>query len=417
MDMSDVTKPRRIVTGLDEHGKSYLARVEEVDEVDYSYVLPPTPKDFVAEGTAPALGAKTEGKAHNGFFRIWGTDWLPVPLPTDGKTPYFDAQPTPEETPDALRRASILPPPLGVRIGVGTNAAGSPPGRMHWTDSTDLLFVMSGKHGQILDEGEVLMHPGDVLIQNGTNHSHQTVENAVMGYVTLGAMRTEAHPPIELMNPVSGPIEPYRGGYRTPETGEKQPMQAWQVPGAAPRPYPEQAGLPDRIEELQQPRRVVTGTKADGSSYFARVEPAGEIDYAAAAIDPKQEQVWVIWASDRLPDLLPMDGQSPSPEALDGAPLVPPPLGVVATIRRIHPTDAAGPMRWQDTMDAVFVMGGEVALILDGGDEITLQAGDVLIQNGTNHAWHNRGEIPAVLGVASFRGARFGASPPAENRA
>jgi quercetin dioxygenase-like cupin family protein len=411
----DTTKPRRIVTGTDAEGKSYLARVEEVDEVDYGYVLPPTPKDFQVEGTAPALGAETDkGKAHSGFYRIWGADWLPIPLPTDGRAPYFDVQPSPEDTPQALRRASILPPPLGVRIGVGTSPAAGPPGRMHWTDSTDILFVMSGKHGQILDEGEVLLHPGDVLVQNGTNHSHQTVEPAVLGYVTLGAMRTAPHPPIELLNPVSGPIEPYRGGYRSPETGSKAPMQAWQVPGAEPRPYPESNGLPDRVEELERPRRVVTGTNADGRSYWARVE---HVDPVEDGDLPPGVTVWKIWQSDRLPDLVPLDNLSapldprPSPEetpeALRRAPLHPRPLGVVATIARIEPSSEPTPAFRRDTMDAVFVMGGRVELILDR-DGIELGPGDVLIQNGTSHAWHNAGDGPALLGVASFAGVRYG---------
>jgi uncharacterized cupin superfamily protein len=417
--MSGSAAPRRIVTGTNAGGESYLARVEEVQQVDYPTVLPPTPASFDSSHTAPALGATHgEGASHNGFYRIWGTDWLPVPLPTDGRAPYFDFGPSADETPAALRQASILPPPLGMRIGLGISAASSVPGRLHWTDSTDVLFVISGKHGQIVDDGEILLHPGDVLVQNGTMHSHQSTEPVVLGYVVVSAMRTAPSPPIELMNPVSGSPAPYRGGYRSPELAHKTPMPAWQVPGATPRPYPLDGSLPDRIEDLVAPRRVVTGTNPDGRSYFARVESIDEIDYAAAGVSRSDsEQIWRIWQSDRLPNLLPDDGLAvplasrPAPadtvDALRRAPLMPTPLGMVVTTRRILPTEAPSALRRTDSLDAVFVMGGELTMTTESGEEVLLTTNDVVIQNGTAHAWHNRGDRPAILGVASFGAAHI----------
>ena len=41
------------------------------------------------------------------------------------------------------------------------------------------------------------------------------------------------------------------------------------------------------------------------------------------------------------------------------------------------------------TVDYGIVLEGEITLVLDN-DETTIQAGDVIIQNGTNHAWANR---------------------------
>jgi mannose-6-phosphate isomerase-like protein (cupin superfamily) len=70
-------------------------------------------------------------------------------------------------------------------------------------------------------------------------------------------------------------------------------------------------------------------------------------------------------------------------------------------------TDDPG-MHQTDTLDLQFVLSGELTLELDGGAEKVLRPGDVNIQNGTRHRWHNRGTEPvrvlcAVLG-ASRRG-------------
>ncbi len=43
------------------------------------------------------------------------------------------------------------------------------------------------------------------------------------------------------------------------------------------------------------------------------------------------------------------------------------------------------------TIDYAIVMDGEIDMLLDDS-EIHLKAGDVLVQQGTNHAWVNRGK-------------------------
>jgi hypothetical protein len=57
-------------------------------------------------------------------------------------------------------------------------------------------------------------------------------------------------------------------------------------------------------------------------------------------------------------------------------------------------------MHTTDTVDMEIVLAGEIVLELDDGVETTLRAGDVNIQNGTRHRWHNRCSEPAVLAVA-----------------
>ena len=49
------------------------------------------------------------------------------------------------------------------------------------------------------------------------------------------------------------------------------------------------------------------------------------------------------------------------------------------------------------TVDCVIVLSGEVSLLLDEGDPVPLKPFDVVVQQGTNHAWINTGPEPALL--------------------
>lgn len=54
-------------------------------------------------------------------------------------------------------------------------------------------------------------------------------------------------------------------------------------------------------------------------------------------------------------------------------------------------------MHTTDSIDYVAVISGELWLELDDGAEVRLEAGDCVVQNGTRHAWRNRGSEPCVL--------------------
>lgn len=53
------------------------------------------------------------------------------------------------------------------------------------------------------------------------------------------------------------------------------------------------------------------------------------------------------------------------------------------------------------TMDYGVVLEGDIGLELDNGAEVTLKPGDVVVQNGTRHRWHNRGDSVARLLVVT----------------
>jgi quercetin dioxygenase-like cupin family protein len=48
------------------------------------------------------------------------------------------------------------------------------------------------------------------------------------------------------------------------------------------------------------------------------------------------------------------------------------------------------------SVDYAIVLSGEVWAVMEEG-ETCMKAGDVLIQRGTNHAWSNRTQEPAMV--------------------
>jgi len=53
-------------------------------------------------------------------------------------------------------------------------------------------------------------------------------------------------------------------------------------------------------------------------------------------------------------------------------------------------------MHTTTTVDYIILLSGELIAIMDEG-EVVMQAGDVLIQRGTNHACSNRSDKPARI--------------------
>lgn len=53
-------------------------------------------------------------------------------------------------------------------------------------------------------------------------------------------------------------------------------------------------------------------------------------------------------------------------------------------------------MHKTETIDYIILLKGDITLILDE-DEVKLQPFDVVVQRGTNHAWQNNGNEPALL--------------------
>lgn len=167
-------------------------------------------------------------------------------------------------------------------------------------------------------------------------------------------------------------------------------------------------------------RRVVTGRDADGTSYFTSV----------GSVEPTSlggMEVINLWGTGDAgaqvgndptenPELFPFfppstghgtrlvvvhfapEGEGghaePSPEQASAA---------AAEMERLQPglsevfePDNPG-MHTTDTIDYGICLRGEVWLELDNGVEERITPGTVVVQRGTRHAWHNRGDEVATM--------------------
>lgn len=157
-------------------------------------------------------------------------------------------------------------------------------------------------------------------------------------------------------------------------------------------------------------RRVVTGIDGNGKSVFVHDGPAPEVTAGGGF------ELGALWSSHAATRL----GDSATDAALGKTATVPAPGATVFTCVLIPPDvegDAAGfdatgstatefhveddgRMHRTDTIDYGVIVQGELWLELDDGRELLLRAGDCFVQNGTRHAWHNRGTAPAIMCVA-----------------
>ena len=54
-------------------------------------------------------------------------------------------------------------------------------------------------------------------------------------------------------------------------------------------------------------------------------------------------------------------------------------------------------MHKTNTVDYAVVYDGEIWLELDDAETVHLKKGDVVVQNGTRHAWRNKGTAPVTM--------------------
>ena len=150
---------RRVVTATDAKGKSYLA------------------SDGVADNYKEMAGM--EGLYLTDLWETTG------PRANNKGTADAAARPVHLEPPDAgtILRIVEFPPDKNWRgkrdvsdafssIDAGhAPVSGHDDPMMHITNTVDYIIVLQGEIYAVMDQGETLLRPGDVLIQRGTNHS------------------------------------------------------------------------------------------------------------------------------------------------------------------------------------------------------------------------------------------------------
>ena len=166
---------RRIVTGHDDGGRSVIL----------SDAAAPTVFGSGAGGAGADRDARPGRVA---VTELWATRESPAPLndaadPTNG--------PFRLEPPVGGSSFRVVEyPPDSKRFPGWTGSAGgdrTPHPGFHITQTIDYAIVLSGEIYAVMDEGEALMKPGDVLVQRATNHawSNRGDEPALVAFVLL----------------------------------------------------------------------------------------------------------------------------------------------------------------------------------------------------------------------------------------
>jgi quercetin dioxygenase-like cupin family protein len=134
-------------------------------------------------------------------------------------------------------------------------------------------------------------------------------------------------------------------------------------------------------------RRVVTGHNENGR---AVVKLDALMDNVVCLRSGNSASV--IWVTDDTPVDLDQS-EDPAQRSMD---IEPPQRGSVFRVLELAPGKAPY-MHRTDTLDYAVVLSGECVMFLDDECEVTLRAGDVLIQRGTYHGWANRSSEPCRL--------------------
>jgi quercetin dioxygenase-like cupin family protein len=129
-------------------------------------------------------------------------------------------------------------------------------------------------------------------------------------------------------------------------------------------------------------RRVVTGHDTDNVAQILWDEPITKIKHGKSGV------LTHLWNTTATPADIRVGMELADPA--DEPHVTPPPPGGSRFVVIDYPPGNSGTMHRTETIDYIIVMTGEIDMVMDDST-VTLRAGDVMIQRGTNHAWFNRG--------------------------
>ncbi|AJQ96292.1 cupin domain-containing protein [Gynuella sunshinyii] len=177
--MTDLSPIRRIVTGHNERGKAIISS----DGITPTVFQLPTIPGIV-------------------FHEVWNTQQTPAIIDngSDPTSKPVTLQPAPGGT--TIRVVDI--PPDSVQNSISeealtdafadlgaSHAADTQTNKrhkiMHRTETIDYGILLSGELWLVVDEGEVRLKPGDIVVQRGTNHawSNRSEETARIAFILI----------------------------------------------------------------------------------------------------------------------------------------------------------------------------------------------------------------------------------------
>ena len=140
-------------------------------------------------------------------------------------------------------------------------------------------------------------------------------------------------------------------------------------------------------------RRVVTGSDADGHSTIVLDDNPPAISVGTGQGARIVVEVWSTISTSIAPS------DPPAKSSITTA------LGPNATEIRVveMPPGCRREMHRTDTVDYGLVLCGELYVVLERGETL-LRAGDIIVQRGTNHLWHNRSDAPTRIAFVNMSG-------------
>jgi uncharacterized cupin superfamily protein len=390
MAASHITPIRRVVTGIDERGRSKV----------------------VWDGPAPNAhddSATGAGRSHTDFW-VWNDPQISLSgTNDDGNLPYdfpgpingghwrlVQGPPRPRGY-DQSKDPLYVPPHEPKRHGVGPRwdrgGSCSHSGGMHKTETVDYAIIIDGQRTLVLDSGKVTWNPGDIVIDVGAWHQWLSESDEVGGRIAFDMIAARF---------VDGPVGLAQGNDPVvkPKSDQKLP------PGVKPA------------------RRIVVTDREPWKSSVVSDGPSPDVRLDPARPGFALQRMWVT------------DG-TPSKIALESLHLpnvlIPPRNGSVLNVVTLPPDEtwkgkvgAKEVKAWYEsvgaaeastysekalhpymqktrTMDFVIVQEGEAVLVLDT-QEVPVKKGEFIIVRGQNHAWANRSSKPVTLAIASHDG-------------
>ncbi|NQU71442.1 MAG: cupin domain-containing protein, partial [Rhodospirillales bacterium] len=141
-------------------------------------------------------------------------------------------------------------------------------------------------------------------------------------------------------------------------------------------------------------RRIVAGYDGDGKSIITMDGSAQNRNVRAHGTVST-----VIWGTDETPCEIWSDEDFGARDNV----VQPPPRGSWFRIVEF-PAGGPGRMHRTDTVDYVICMAGEIDMEMDDGLTIHMKTGDVMVQQGTNHSWINRGDVTSRIAFGLLDG-------------